>query len=426
MFEWIVSLLNHPATPWTLALSIPVLAVLLWWRVRQALLQPLFAQIQAARDWLDETPDLPEAFFPAFRLLDGRLSGLPLLARPWRNFTASLLQSDAPKPMLFQTRQPEAFFRLELLTAHHPQAVLLQAMPTLLIAIGVLFTFVGVAGALHFAARGLLTAEPETTRQALRGVLSMAALKFLSSITAILAAGVVSWRMRRWQRVIGLALTVMCDQLGSRCALLTPGSSLQESSAALATPEPMIQALKEEGKRLSQRLESLERTLHLLIEAQRAQPARERQVVAASGSDAGGHALSRSEQESWMRIIDRMELAAHALEKQSEGLSGLSALADETRRASEGSIRAGHEAVEKLMDSIANFNSRMEGSFAHSAEVLLTRLAHNNQKVVSQVIAQLDRDQLHEITVPDLGKKELPQLFDQFLRTRGGRKETNH
>lgn len=119
-----------------------------------------------------------------------------------------------------------------------------------------------------------------------------------------------------------------------------------------------------------------------------------------------------------MRIIDRLESAAHALEQQSVSLHGLSDLADVTRKASEGSIRAGREAVETLVTSVEDFNNRMAGTFSRSADTLMTRLAQNNQQMVSQVIAQLDRDRAHEIDVPDPDKPELPQLFDQFLRNR--------
>ncbi|MBF0271643.1 MAG: hypothetical protein HQL98_06250 [Magnetococcales bacterium] len=530
MFEWIVTVVNHPFAPWIPALLIPLWAGAAWWFARDTYLDPLLAQIRLARQLLDETPDSPAEFPPHLPHLDAGLNVLPDLAKAWRHFTATWIPTESPGTMILYGQRPDRFFRLAPLTAHHPRAQRLQTLPTHLAGSGLLFTFVGLVGALHYASRGLLSGDPETVRMALRGVLAMASLKFLASIAGFLSAWLLGWRTRVWQRRLEKELELWCDQLAIRLVFITPERLAHEQMTAMdrlrhpvapeaepaplavtlstATLEPLIQALRaenhklltliqtrlpdpkentaelrtlnatllNEGKRLGHLLESLTQSLQPILESSHAplpealpregevthwvatapasapdpavwRPmieslrdegrhlarelahhlARELQPGGARTVDGSQH-LSRPEQESWMRIIDRMELAARALEKQSESLNGLSALANETRRASEGSIRAGREAVESLVHAVEHFNTRMEGTFSRSAEALLNRLAQNNQQVVSQMLSGLDRDRADSLLItpePEPEKKELPRLFDQFMRSRGAGKRTN-
>ncbi|MBF0190503.1 MAG: hypothetical protein HQL99_05055 [Magnetococcales bacterium] len=531
MFEWIVTVINHPATPWVPALLIPLWAVAMWWSARKNLLDPLLTQIRLAREQLDTIPDAPTAFPSHLSDLDSRLNALPDLTKAWRHFTATWIPLGPPEPIFLYGQRPEQFFRLDPLTTDNPRAQRLQTLPHHLAVAGLIFTFAGLVGALHYASRGLLSGEPETVRMALRGVLAMASLKFLASIAGFCSAWMVSWRLRVWQSRLEQELAVWCDQLASRLVFITPERLAHEQMNAMerlrppvapesepapmtvtlsaATLEPLIQTLRTENHKLttliqarlpdpatqtadlrilnttlldaSERLGHLLETLTLnlqpaletdhapltdtlpresavthwvtatppaspdpalwrpMIESLRDEGrhlaqelahhlARELQTGGVRPHADGSQHLSRPEQESWMRIIDRMELAARALEKQSESLNGLSALANETRRASEGSIRAGREAVESLVNAVEHFNTRMESTFSRSAEALLNRLAQNNQQVVSQMLEGLDRERADTLLIPpepELKDRELPRLFDQFMRTRGAGKRQN-
>ncbi|MBF0341809.1 MAG: hypothetical protein HQL95_12740 [Magnetococcales bacterium] len=496
MLDWIFTLLDHPVTPWIPTILIPLWALTAWWLTRENFLDPLHRQLREAQQLLDETPDTTQGFIQHFSRLDLMLTALPDIAKAWRHFTATLIQADDSQGVLLCTQRPENFFGYEALLSTHLRTQRLEALPTWLAGAGLLFTFLGLVGALHFAARGLNTGDAELSRQALRGMLGMASLKFLASIAGFVSAWIMAWRSRVWQRRLAGWLDTLCDQLNTRLEFITPERLTMEQHRQSDTqdtkPDPLIRVLREENNRLiaalkerhpdlrettaavqalHPTLQSIHQRLATLLEAfeqhlrtpltgmapgsavggdptawgplleglreEGRQLAREisLQLTQSAPGEAsrtmmvdGAPLLARSEQESWMRIVDRMEVAARALEKQAESLHGLSALAQETRRANEGSIRAGREAVDSLMNAVESFNTRMDGTFTRSAEVLLTRLTQNNQKVVAQVIAGLDRDQAgNAIIVPEVEeRKELPNLFEQFLTNRGRGKAREH
>ncbi|MEO5346831.1 MAG: hypothetical protein H7834_10705 [Magnetococcus sp. YQC-9] len=191
-------------------------------------------------------------------------------------------------------------------------------------------------------------------------------------------------------------------------ALPAPVETVLTPTTTLLAPDPtawrpLVEAVREEGRQMARELAH-----HL---------ARELQGVVLRTSESTSP-LSRVEQESWMRIVDRMELAARALERQSEGLDGLGELARETRRANEGSMRANREALEALITAVEGFNERMSSSFTRSAEALLERLAQNNQKIVAQVIEEFDGDRAQQV-VRSLGRDaEVSELYRHYLSRR--------
>ncbi|MBF0427603.1 MAG: hypothetical protein HQL94_01660, partial [Magnetococcales bacterium] len=142
--------------------------------------------------------------------------------------------------------------------------------------------------------------------------------------------------------------------------------------------QPFMDGLRREGQNLARELG------HYLL-----------QTVVSKGTESAPM-LMRSEQESWMRIIDRMERAALALEQQATGLTGLKDLATQTRRASESLLHSGQEAVENLLESVENFNVRMEGAFARSADALLDRLALTHQEIITRVLEGLGENRNDE------------------------------
>ncbi|GAB0055835.1 hypothetical protein SIID45300_00132 [Candidatus Magnetaquicoccaceae bacterium FCR-1] len=558
MFEWLIHLLNHPALPWIAADLLPVWAIAAWWFTRDAWLEPLRQEIRSARELCDATPDEPEAFAPHLRRLHAGMEGLPRLAPAWRAFVATLIDHDTPNSPIMRGVQPATLFDLTTLSQSNSHAERLNFLPLQLIGAGVLFTFVGLLGALQVASTGLAPNDPSATQQAVRDLLGLAAFKFLASISGLLSAWLFSWRARVWRGRLKKELTLLCDQLAQRfpfvsreqllhaqllamqqlgqgtgqppLAVRTDGArqtpvtlsldpviaalreendklrhlirerlpdappapvpspaplSLDPMIAALreendklrhlirerlpdAPPapvpspaplslDPMIAALREENGKLrdlirerlpefpsaplpmpgeSMLVEGTGTTLigldptawRPLVDSLREEGrqlarelalhlAREIQPLLVRPVEASAM-VSRDEQESWMRIVDRMELAARSLERQSEGLDGLGELARETRRASEGSIRANREAVEALVSAVEGFNERMSSSFARSAEALLERLARNNQQIVAQVIEEFDGDRARQV-VESVGREEgVSALYQQFFSRR--------
>ncbi|MBF0416626.1 MAG: hypothetical protein HQL86_00035 [Magnetococcales bacterium] len=523
MFDWLIQLLNHPALPWIAADLLPIWAMAAWWFTRDAWLDPLRQEIHTARQLCDETPDSPESFAPHFRRLHAGMEHLPRLGAAWQNFVVTLIDHDAPNTSILRTAHPNTHFELAALSKSNPHAERLRILPLHLIGAGVLFTFIGLLGALQVAATGLVPGDAASAQQAVRAMLGLAAFKFLASISGLFTAWIVSWRTRAWHERLEKELGHLCEQLVQRFPSVTreqllhaqlramqqlgqenahrPLSAKSEGARHPSTSlslEPVIATLREENDKLrdlirarlpesphappavpqiSLSLEPVVTTLREendklrdLIRARLPDPSTSSPMLTApeeslpvqgtattliapdpnawrplieSLREEGRHVVrelalhlareiqpllvrsvessamvSRGEQESWMRIVDRMEMAARALERQSEGLEGLSELARETRQASEGATRANRETVEALVSAVEGFNERMSSSFARSAEALLERLARNNQQIVAQVIEEFDGDRARQV-VESVGRESgVSELYHQFLSRR--------
>src|SRR5205085_392193 len=84
------------------------------------------------------------------------------------------------------------------------------AYPNYLIGIGLTFTFIGLAAALHVAQAGLAHGAGQ---QALKDLLAVASVKFISSIVGIASSLVIASLQRARIRVFQQKLDAFCDLL---------------------------------------------------------------------------------------------------------------------------------------------------------------------------------------------------------------------
>ncbi|MEO5333185.1 MAG: hypothetical protein H7839_14290 [Magnetococcus sp. YQC-5] len=221
MFEWIFQLINHPITPWVTAASIPVWGLILWYTLLDQFLRPLRKELSDTLFLLDETPHAPKEFTPSFNQIDAHLNTLPLLSQPWTAFKGTLIHAHTPDQAILSGQRPEAFFNPSLMDEHHYQARLIHTAPTLLAGAGLLFTFLGLVGALYYTSQGLLSDDLNSSQKALQGLLGTAAFKFLSSIAGFLSAALFTQQTRHWHQRLALELESLCRMLSSRLEFIT-------------------------------------------------------------------------------------------------------------------------------------------------------------------------------------------------------------
>ncbi|MBF0296217.1 MAG: hypothetical protein HQL96_13590 [Magnetococcales bacterium] len=384
MIEWISHLVNHAAAPWITAGLIPLWGLAAWMTLQRRHFVPLSQGIPEAVRMLGKTPGDPEGFVAHFARVDASFNESPWLAPPWREFREGLILPHAGERKLRCTSRPETIFTADRLAEHHFVASTLHTMPARLAWAGLLLTFLGLLGALYETGQGLISGDPAVVNEALRGLLALAGLKFLATISGVLAAGGFAWAVRRGQGRLDRMLAALIGMVRDRMIRVTGERLLHEQLAAMGERQmetldalrdlagkgadpartdavelaPLVTALREEGERMAmanalilehvvaglnglrQEMDHLESRLANRVEQAGAlltlDAAALRPLLADMRRE-GEHLVrelgasireqitlplpGRPEQESWMRIIAQLELAAQALERQATTLA---------------------------------------------------------------------------------------------------------
>ncbi|MBF0180133.1 MAG: hypothetical protein HQM03_08925 [Magnetococcales bacterium] len=382
MIEWIPNLVNHAAAPWILAGWMPLWGLLAWVTLQRRHFAPLAREIPEAVRMLGKTPGDPEGFVPHLVRVDAAFNETVLLFPAWREFKEGLISPRTGEKTIRCANRPETIFTAERLAERHLVTETLHEMPIRLAWAGLLFTFVGLLGALHETGLGLTAGDPATVREALRGLLGLAGLKFLATLSGLLSAGAFAWSARRAGRRLDRMLTALTAMMRDRMVHVSGERLLHEQFAAMGERQmetldairqlggkgaertrgdapdlaPLVTALREEGERLAmanalilehvvaglnglrQELDHLETRLANRMEQAGAlltlDAAALRPLLADLRHE--GEHLARElmtsirehvtlpqpglpELDSWTRILAQLERAAQALERQATG-----------------------------------------------------------------------------------------------------------
>ena len=116
----------------------------------------------------------------------------------------------------------------------------------LFVAIGLIFTFLGVVAALSEATSVLGTgnASTATMQAALSGLLTITATKFWTSIAGILASVILRICERRWSTRIDEAVEDLCEIIDARIPPVSPGMLAGEQLNELKRQTEMLGAIK--------------------------------------------------------------------------------------------------------------------------------------------------------------------------------------
>jgi hypothetical protein len=239
------AVLAIPWLPWVLALGIIVLALLLWQRFI-ARLQPLRRALRRAIE-LVEHGEGATAFKQRFPAIFEGLAQDPVLGRPWRAYAQTLTPVPGNEQALGAPRAPASVFDDQLFARVGINLRFYQAVPNMLVGLGLLFTFMGLVAALHFASAGVTATDVSEAQAALRELLAAATFKFVTSIAGLAASLAFSWREKAHLHAAQAEIRRLCHLLEERLVPLTP--------------ESLLVAQIEATRRIDQRLGQLGRSL---------------------------------------------------------------------------------------------------------------------------------------------------------------------
>lgn len=245
LVDQLFAALAVPWLPWLLALGILLLAQILWWRFTGRL-APLRRALARAIELVDQGEGTA-SFKQRFPAIFEGLAQDPVLGRAWRAYAATVTPVPGNEQALGAARAPQSVFDDGLFARVGLNLRFYQAVPNILVGLGLLFTFVGLVAALHFASAGVTAADIREAQAALRELLAAATFKFATSIAGLAASLVFSWREKVHLHRVQAEIRRFCLLLEERLLPLTP--------------ETLLVAQIDETRRINQRLGQLGRSL---------------------------------------------------------------------------------------------------------------------------------------------------------------------
>jgi methyl-accepting chemotaxis protein len=211
-----LSFINDPALPWWLAIGILSLAFLLWLRFSFAVRrvskqltegQLLFKEISA------------QQFAQNYSKFNEQLSQHLLLGNSWRAFKQTLISTEQD---IYYTVRPAQYFNETTIVASQVNLRLYQAVPNMLVGIGIWFTFIGLVAALWFASKGVAAPDIVQAQLSLQDLLHAATFKFVTSIAGLFGSLLFSWAEKSKLYQLHRQLNHFCQTVESCLILHTP------------------------------------------------------------------------------------------------------------------------------------------------------------------------------------------------------------
>ncbi|MCV6639501.1 anti-phage ZorAB system protein ZorA [Candidatus Albibeggiatoa sp. nov. NOAA] len=213
------SLINHGFVPWLLALGIVGLGIGVWVSLRLRIAEFL-QQLNAIQTKLDAIP--PDEFVDHYEEFNEYISQYPLFSHQWATFRQTLiLPNSDDEYAIYYTNRPNIYFNQTTLVSPQLNLNLYQAVPNILVGIGLFFTFIGLIAALWFASEGVAAENVEEAKAALSELLHAATFKFITSVAGLMASIVFSWREKAHLHQLSEKLHALCLSLEQRLYFTT-------------------------------------------------------------------------------------------------------------------------------------------------------------------------------------------------------------
>lgn len=205
----------QPWVPWTLATLIVATALAVWLSFRFRRIVPVLAGLDRAIALVDASQG-PSGFRRGFKSTYQRLAEDPVVGTVWRGYALTIGVAPGTDEALGYSRRPHESFNDVLLVVAGVNLRLYRAVPNLLVGCGLLFTFVGLVGALYFGSRGIGADDIVQAQQALHELLAAATFKFTTSIAGLGSSLVYSWREKALLYRVQYRLARFCAALEER------------------------------------------------------------------------------------------------------------------------------------------------------------------------------------------------------------------
>ncbi len=253
-----VELINVPAFVYVVSLVILTSGIVACLVYRFTVLGPRLAEMRRVRDGVSDLPE-PRArpsrdAWPEARHQLGELLGSHgMFVSAWSAFLAESTRG-AGIP-----QRPFSSFVAQEPDAPSTGDDIMGSLPGYFTSVGLIFTFIGLVVALYFAAKGFRTGDIGEARAAIIQLLNAASFKFLTSVSALISALMVSLFARyaiarttgdreRTLQKVEIYIAGWREKLGSSFGErgLAPADLLSRFDALLAS----IQSLSSDVKRL--------------------------------------------------------------------------------------------------------------------------------------------------------------------------------
>ena len=211
-----LSFINHPTLPWWLAIGILSLAFLLWLRFSFAMRQ-VSKQLKEGQLLFKENS--AQDFAQNYSIFSEKLADHPLLGNAWKNFKQTLIITEQD---IYYTVRPVQYFNETTIVSPYVNLRLYQAVPNMLVGIGIWFTFIGLVAALWFASKGVAAPDIVQAQLSLQDLLHAATFKFVTSIAGLFASLLFSWAEKAKLYRLHLQLNQFCQSLESCLILHSP------------------------------------------------------------------------------------------------------------------------------------------------------------------------------------------------------------
>lgn len=191
----IAHLLTHQYTVWIfVGVILAVFVYPLWQSIFNV--RKLNLEIEGAVNLLKKigANNQYQNFYDSFEDLDLQLKKSPAIQHAWNEFIESIV-FDKLNHKIYISHRPAEYFSRNSILGHKLNLPQFLAFPNYLIGLGLLFTFIGLAAALHVAQIGM-SGTSGNSQKALEQLLSVASVKFVSSIAGVGTSLVLSWFQR--------------------------------------------------------------------------------------------------------------------------------------------------------------------------------------------------------------------------------------
>ncbi len=217
--DFFFSLINHGFVPWLLAASIVGLGIGVWISLRLRIAEFL-NQLEVIKTKLDTIPH--DEFVQYYEEFNEYISQYPLFSHQWAAFRQGLiLPTSNDEYVIYYTNRPNIYFNQSALIAPQLNLNLYQAVPNILVGIGLFFTFIGLIAALWFASEGVAAENVDEAKAALSELLHAATFKFITSVAGLLSSIIFSWREKAHLHQLGEKLYAFCLALEERLHFIT-------------------------------------------------------------------------------------------------------------------------------------------------------------------------------------------------------------
>ena len=195
------------------------------------------------------TPPKAREFARSYEAVAATLQDAAIVGPAWRDWSATVITPEVPGTPVRSTSRPNTYFSLDLLRYCRINPRLHAAMPNLLVGVGLLLTFAGLAIALS-SAGGIAdqAVSPADRQRGLKTLLDVASAKFVTSLFGLLCS--LAYTIFRGSELdrAERALDGFLAALEERIPLATPATLQAEANGLL---EKLLTAQSQFGNDLA-------------------------------------------------------------------------------------------------------------------------------------------------------------------------------